>query len=92
MIKKITIWDNDPSRIAQIEQSLMLVMKDLGIKYEISSMSEPPLLSRMGLYGKTPALEINGNYWTWKIGEVIPEQKVKNLLVFIEKTFRDGDK
>lgn len=89
---KITIWDSDPVRIAEISANITLAMQKLNVKYEIASQSETPLLSRMGLYGKTPKLEIDGLYWTWEINKPIPLTAIEALLTQLKNQNKQTEK
>ncbi|MFR3975514.1 MAG: hypothetical protein ACLTZ2_05630 [Desulfovibrio sp.] len=80
METKIIIWDSNPERIAACYNNISLAMKELRLKLPVEIMSEPPLISRAGLTGRLPSLEINGNYWTWKTGEIITKEAACSLL------------
>ena len=54
----IVIWDYDPERIAEIDRNLHLALRELNLRGTVSSLSEPPLMSREGLVGREPVLEI----------------------------------
>ncbi len=82
---KITIWDLEASRISRIERKLYRAMQQLQVTGIIDSQSEPPLLSRMNMVGKIPALEINGMFWTQKPGVEFSEQACIELLEIILK-------
>lgn len=75
----IVIWDSDNGRIVEIDRNLRLAMKQLGIKGRVTSMSEPPLLGRMGLLGKVPVLEINGCWWSLPQGTTIDLEQCLDL-------------
>lgn len=79
-ILSIVIWDYDTARIAAIDRNLHLALKDLGVDARVTSLNEPPLMSREGLVGKEPVLEIDGKYWMWKPNEVIPKDACLTLL------------
>lgn len=65
---KITLWDLDAGRIADIERNLYEAMREYGVKGSVSSQSEPPLVSRMNLGNRVPALEVDGLFWTLEGG------------------------
>ena len=44
----IVIWDYDPERIAEIDRNLHLALRELNLRGTVSSLSEPPLMSREG--------------------------------------------
>ena len=60
----IVIWDYDPERIAEIDRNLHLALRELNLRGTVSSLSEPPLMSREGLVGREPVLEIGDAYWS----------------------------
>ena len=76
----IIIWDTNAQRIACIDRNLRIAMQQLGMRGLVTSMSEPPLIGRMGLIGKTPVLEIGGFYWSLKAGSSISVEECLNLL------------
>lgn len=84
-MRRIIIWDANAQRSSEIDRTLRQTMRTLGCHYELEHQSEPPFLTRMGLYTKAPVLEINGQYWTWKAGESIPEEAALALLTNLEK-------
>lgn len=53
----IVIWDYDPERIAEIDRNLHLALRELNLRGTVSSLSEPPLMSREGLVGRDPSLK-----------------------------------
>lgn len=67
----ITLWDENAARLQDTSANLCLALKTLHIKAEIILNSEPPLLSRMDLLGRTPIIEINNYYWRCTIGKEI---------------------
>lgn len=77
---KIVIWDSDTNRISTSCNNLILAMQFLHIKCQIEIMSEPPLIARMGLTGRLPTLEIDGDFWTWKEGKAITKEAATVLL------------
>jgi len=46
----------------------------------VSSLSEPPLMSREGLVGREPVLEIGDAYWSLRPGETISKEACLKLL------------
>ena len=71
----IVIWDYDPERIAEIDRNLHLALRGT-----VSSLSEPPLMSREGLVGREPVLEIGDAYWSLRPGETISKEACLKLL------------
>ncbi len=80
MNMKITLWDEDAPRLQTCTANLKKAAKDLHIKIDLLCQSEPPLLSRMGLTGTTPVVEINNNYWRWQAGKEISAEQFLTLL------------
>lgn len=76
----ITIWDDDARRMAAIDRNLHLALAELTMKAVVLRISEPPLLSRERLLGRTPVLEIDGRYWSLRPGETISIEDCRKLL------------
>ncbi len=76
----ITIWDNNSTRIAEIDVNLGNAMRRLGMKGLVRIMSEPPLLAREGLLNDVPVLEIQGKYWKIHPNRTITEEECLSLL------------
>ena len=76
----IVIWDYDPERIAEIDRNLHLALRELNLRDTVSSLSEPPLMSREGLVGREPVLEIGDTYWSLRPGESISKEACLKLL------------
>ena len=83
----IVIWDYDPERIAEIDRNLHLALRELnnfqgGLtpRGGVPSLSEPPLMSREGLVGREPVLEIGDAYWSLRPGETISKEACLKLL------------
>lgn len=77
---KITIWDDDADRITLAERHIRAACKKLDLAVQIDSQSEPPLLARMNLTGKTPLFESNGLYWKLQTGLVPSVESCVRLL------------
>ena len=76
----IVIWDYNPERIAEIDRNLHLALRELNLRGTVSSLSEPPLMSREGLVGREPVLEIGDAYWSLRPGETISKEACLKLL------------
>lgn len=76
----ITIWDDIPKRAVNIHGKLVVAMQKMKIKASVSIQSEPPLVARQNLTGKTPTLEIAGAYWCKTPGKEPSEKDLVNLL------------
>lgn len=87
----VTIWDTSPARIAAIERNLIAASKRAGVRVDIDSQSEPPMVSRMNLMHRVPTLEIGGMFWTLVPGEVIAEDACAQLLTMIRKRDEERD-
>lgn len=70
----IVIWDYDPERIAEIDRNLHLALRELNLRGTVSSLSEPPLMSREGLVGREPVLEIGDAYWSLRREKPSPKK------------------
>ena len=82
----ITIWDDSAQRLHAMEASLVIALRRLGIKAQLLTNSEPPLLARVGLTGKTPAIQVNdGDFWRHTAGEAISESQFVSLLSRLRK-------
>ncbi|SHN59762.1 hypothetical protein [Desulfovibrio litoralis] len=79
-MKTIIVWDESADRINEMQISLPQALKVMGIKARIQWNSEPPLLSRMQLFGTTPAIEIDGEFWRHTIGKAVSEKEFIELL------------
>lgn len=77
---RITIWDNDALRIAEIDRNLQSALSELRIEGLILSNSEPTLLARENLLDRVPVLEIGGNYWSKKTGKAFSKAECHSLL------------
>jgi hypothetical protein len=77
----INLWDESAQRLHAMEANLAVALRRLGITAQIQINSEPPLLARAGLSGKTPAIQVNdGDFWRHTIGEAISEHQFMSLL------------
>ncbi len=81
---RITLWDRDAARIAEIEKNIKGAFNELKIKGEIIIMSEPPLLARTGIIHRVPVLEINGLQYSLKAGETMPQRDIVDLLAALK--------
>ena len=61
-------------------QSLRGILRELNLRGTVSSLSEPPLMSREGLVGREPVLEIGDAYWSLRPGETISKEACLKLL------------
>ena len=52
----------------------------VNLRGTVSSLSEPPLMSREGLVGREPVLEIGDAYWSLRPGETISKEACLKLL------------
>lgn len=77
---KITIWDSDPRRIAEIDRNLQTALSRLKMHALILSNSEPPLLARENLLNRIPVLEIAGRYWSKSPGRAFTVEDCASLL------------
>lgn len=63
-MEEIIIWDDDAARIQRMVAATSTAVRTLGLQLRVGSNCEPPLLARNNLYGKTPALEFRGHFWS----------------------------
>ena len=85
-MQKISIWDEDARRLMESEKTLRQVMSALRIQAEIQLNSEPPLLARHGLSGKTPAVQIgDGDFWTYTGDKSMDAASLRLLLESLQE-------
>lgn len=84
---QVTIWDLSPKRIYRISNYLKKAMIQLDIEGQVCSMSEPPLLGRMGVIHKIPVLEIDGLFWNIENTNDISFDMCICLLSFLKKSY-----
>lgn len=77
---KIVIWDEDGPRSNAISVNLHKALKHLNMKAHVACQSEPPLISRMLLTGRTPLLEIQQQYWSCGEDTIFSCEQLINLL------------
>jgi len=84
---KVTLWDENALRLMEAETNLRIVMHELGIVADVQLNSEPPLLARHGVNGKTPALQVDdGDIWTYSAKQSVDVEGLRSLLlVLIER-------
>jgi hypothetical protein len=84
--KTINIWDENITRVIQIEKNLARAMRNVGVAAKVQVNSEPPHLMRLNLIGSTPAIQIdNGHFWRHTVGEVITVEQLEYLLRKLQK-------
>lgn len=76
----ITILDHDFDRLNSCEASVKKALKELGMKAIVTKVSEPPFLSRLNVWEKLPALQIDGLIWSKKSKEAFRADEVLKLL------------
>lgn len=76
----ITIWDNNVTRIADIDHNIHLALRELKLKADVNSISEPPALARENLLNRVPVLEIAGKYWSLTPNKTISQSDCEKLL------------
>lgn len=83
---KITLWDDDAKRLIVLEKNLRVALRALSLEAAIQLNSEPPLLARHGLNGKTPAVQIaDGPFWTHRVGQSISAEEFTTLLTALRQ-------
>lgn len=83
--RKILIWELDAAILAETAENLQRAMHATGCRYDLQVMSEAPLISRAGFYGKTPVLEIDGMFWSLTPGRALRQDELERLLLALEK-------
>ena len=79
-MEEIIIWESNVETIHACESAVSQALKDLGLKVRVSINSEPPLISRMGLWDRLPVLEIRGLHWSLHPGRAFTAGEVTRLL------------
>jgi hypothetical protein len=85
----ITILDHNFDRLNACEVSVKTALKDLGMKAIVTKVSEPPFLSRLNVWEKLPALQIDGLIWSRKSKEAFTANEVLQLL---KNNYKDKQK
>lgn len=79
--QKITIWDDNPQRIAEMETHLRMALVEHGLDVDIQINSERPLLARNGMIGAMPAFQIGeGVFWRLKVGRSVSVDEFRCFL------------
>ncbi len=76
----ITILDHNFDRLNACEVSVKRALKEVGMKAIVTKVSEPPFLSRLNVWEKLPALQIDGLIWSRKSKEAFSTDEVVKLL------------
>ncbi len=79
-VLKITILDHKLERIHACEQSVHKALKELGMKAIVTQVCEPPYLSRLDVWERLPALDIDGRIWSRKSRKAFKKEEVVSLL------------
>lgn len=77
---EITVLDHNFDRLNACEVSVKQALKALGMKAVVTKVSEPPFLSRLNVWEKLPALQIDGLIWSRKSKEAFSADEVVKLL------------
>jgi len=77
---KITILDTKVERILACEQAVRKALRELEMEAAVTQISEPPHLTRLNVWERLPALDIDGLIWSRKSGEAFTSQEVIKLL------------
>lgn len=78
--QRIVIWDLSAERLRDMEINVKAAMRRLGLKAVVQLNSEEPLLSRHGLIGHTPAVQVNGGkIWRSTPGLTVSEKEFVHL-------------
>ncbi len=63
---KIVVLDHQLDRMRECEQAVQQAVREVGLKAEVTMVSEPPYLARLDVWDRLPALEIDGMIWRLK--------------------------
>jgi hypothetical protein len=79
----ITVLDHDLDRMNACEEAVKRALKKVGIRANVTQVSEPPYLSRLNIWDRMPALEIEGKIWSKKGKEAYTVDEVVRLLTML---------
>lgn len=84
----IIIWDLCPERIHTLRTNAEIALKNIGKDATIQINCEEPLISRNGLLGKLPAIQLDGTREIWKCnsGENISVEEFSGLFAMLLET------
>lgn len=77
---KITILDTRVERILACEQAVRKALRKLDMEAAVTQISEPPHLTRLNVWERLPALDIDGLIWSRKSEKAFTSQEVIQLL------------
>ncbi len=77
---KIVVLDHQLDRMQECEQAVQQAVRELGLKAEVTMVSEPPYLARLDVWDRLPALEIDGMIWSRRPGEAFTSSEIAGLL------------
>ncbi|MCP4754130.1 MAG: hypothetical protein GY866_24860 [Proteobacteria bacterium] len=77
---RITILDTKLDRMRACEKAVHEALKGLGKKAVVTLNAEPPYLTRMNLWDRLPALDIDGTIWNKKNKDTFTADEVVRLL------------
>ena len=84
---RVDLWDENAARVMESEKSLFSVLVEMGVSARVQINSEPPMIVRSGMAGKTPAIQVNGgDIWTYTPSTAMTCQSLRNLLMYLRKT------
>lgn len=76
----ISVLDHDFERMNACEAAVKQAIKKVGIEATVTKMSEPPYLFRLNIWGRLPAIEIEGKVWSKKGENAFTSDEVVRLL------------
>lgn len=84
-MQTIIIWEMEPERIHALRANAESALKSLGMRANIQINCEEPLVSRNGLLGKLPAIQLAGEKKVWSrgYGRVISAGEFEGLFAFL---------
>lgn len=78
-MEEIIIWEVSVETIRICESAAYEALRELGLRAVITINSEPPLISRTGLWERLPVLEIRGRYWSLTSGQPFSKEQLVRL-------------
>jgi len=79
----ITVLDHDLDRMNACDKAVKQALKEVGLKANVAQVCEPPYLSRLNIWDRMPALEIESKIWSKKGKEAFTKDEVVRLLTML---------
>jgi hypothetical protein len=78
-MEEMILWEVNAETIRACERAAIEALRELGLKGRVIINSEPPLISRNGLWDRLPVLEIRGQYWSLTPGQPFTKEQLSRL-------------